>query len=163
MLSFISDKYIHIYTHTHIIYFSILIFSDRNIICTSRNKWFVKSTINDEHVRNKIIYILLDSFCNEFLEHAFFLFQFLLKDQSSYYNPIGEVDFYTFLYFRDFCHYITYNYIMTKFNNIIISYITIYKDSYLIFRLISLCGQINNIIFVKNGYEFNHRNGPVST
>ncbi|XP_070170436.1 repetitive organellar protein-like [Polyergus mexicanus] len=60
----------------------------QNIICTSRDKWYVKSTVNDEHVRKKIMCILLDSFCNEFLEYAFFLFQFLLKDQSSYYNPI---------------------------------------------------------------------------
>ncbi|XP_025263596.1 uncharacterized protein LOC105259189 [Camponotus floridanus] len=60
----------------------------QNIICTSRDRWHVNSTINDEYVRNKIICILLDLFCNEFLEYAFFLFQFLLKDQSSYYNPI---------------------------------------------------------------------------
>ncbi|XP_050448925.1 metacaspase-2-like isoform X3 [Cataglyphis hispanica] len=60
----------------------------QNIICTSCDKWYVKSTTNDKHVRNKIIDILFDSLCDEFLEHAFFLFQFLLKDQSSYYTPI---------------------------------------------------------------------------
>ncbi|XP_039314559.1 uncharacterized protein LOC105193856 isoform X2 [Solenopsis invicta] len=60
----------------------------KNIICTSRDKWYVRSTINDEHVRNKIMYILLDSFCNEFVEYAFCLFQFLLKDQCSQYYPI---------------------------------------------------------------------------
>ncbi|XP_018360746.1 PREDICTED: uncharacterized protein PF14_0093-like [Trachymyrmex cornetzi] len=60
----------------------------KNILRTSRDKWFVKSTVNDEHVRTKIMYILLDSFCNEFVEYAFFLFQFLLKDQSSQYYPI---------------------------------------------------------------------------
>ncbi|XP_067208947.1 putative histone-lysine N-methyltransferase 1 isoform X2 [Linepithema humile] len=65
----------------------------KNIICTSRAKWHVKSTINDELVRNKIMYILLDSFCNECFEHAFFLFQFLLKDQSSQYYPIGKIKF----------------------------------------------------------------------
>ncbi|XP_011056238.1 PREDICTED: uncharacterized protein LOC105147133 [Acromyrmex echinatior] len=60
----------------------------KNILYTSRDKWFVKSTVNDEHVRTKIIYMLLDSFCNEFVEYAFFLFQFLFKDQSSQYYPI---------------------------------------------------------------------------
>ncbi|XP_071563681.1 uncharacterized protein [Temnothorax nylanderi] len=60
----------------------------QNIICTSRDKWYVKSTINDERVRNKIMHILLDSFCNEFIEHAVFIFQFLLKDQYSQYYPI---------------------------------------------------------------------------
>ncbi|XP_011701501.1 PREDICTED: protein PFC0760c-like isoform X2 [Wasmannia auropunctata] len=62
--------------------------TDKNIICTSRHKWYVKSTINDESVRNKIIHILLDSFCNQFVEQAFFLFKFLLKDQCSQYYPI---------------------------------------------------------------------------
>ncbi|XP_011875751.1 PREDICTED: uncharacterized protein LOC105566399 isoform X2 [Vollenhovia emeryi] len=60
----------------------------QNIICTSRDKWYVQSTIDDERVRSKIMCILLDSFCNELVEHAFFLFQFLLKDQSSQYYPI---------------------------------------------------------------------------
>ncbi|XP_018352292.1 PREDICTED: uncharacterized protein LOC108754466 [Trachymyrmex septentrionalis] len=60
----------------------------KNILRTSRDKWFVKSTVNDEHVRIKIMYMLLDSFCNEFVEYAFFLFQFLFKDQSSQYYPI---------------------------------------------------------------------------
>ncbi|XP_071626837.1 uncharacterized protein [Temnothorax longispinosus] len=60
----------------------------QNIICTSRDKWYVKSTISDERVRNKIMHILLDSFCNEFIEHAVFIFQFLLKDQYSQYYPI---------------------------------------------------------------------------
>lgn len=110
--------YIYIYTytracaHTHtrshsiytcIVYFSVF-FSDQNIICTSRDRWHVNSTINDEYVRNKIICILLDSFCNEFLEYAFFLFQFLLKDQSSYYNPIGKINSYI-------CIFIFINYI----------------------------------------------------
>lgn len=80
--------------------FIINFFSDQNIICTNRDRWYVNSTVDDEHVRNKIICILLDSFCNEFLEYAFFLFQFLLKDQYSYYDPIGKVNFYIciFLY-----------------------------------------------------------------
>ncbi|KAL6262909.1 hypothetical protein P5V15_005698 [Pogonomyrmex californicus] len=61
---------------------------NKNIIYTSRDKWYVKSTINDEYVRSKIMLILLDSFCSEFVKRAFFLFQFLLKDQSSQYYPI---------------------------------------------------------------------------
>jgi len=39
--------------------------------------------------------MLLDSFCNEFVEYAFFLFQFLFKDQSSQYYPVGKVKFYS--------------------------------------------------------------------
>lgn len=74
--------------------FIINFFSDQNIICTNRDRWYINSTVNDEYVRNKIICILLDSFCNEFLEYAFFLFQFLLKDQSGYYNPIGKINSY---------------------------------------------------------------------
>lgn len=65
--------------------------SDKNIICTNRAMWRVKSTINDECVRNKMINILLDLLCNDFIEHAFFLFQYLLKDQSNRYHPIGKV------------------------------------------------------------------------
>ncbi|RLU22399.1 hypothetical protein DMN91_004677 [Ooceraea biroi] len=60
----------------------------KNIICTSRAKWHVASTVNDERIRNKIVHILLDVLCVEFTQHAFFLFQFLLKDQSSQYHPI---------------------------------------------------------------------------
>ncbi|XP_032691072.1 protein dopey homolog PFC0245c-like isoform X2 [Odontomachus brunneus] len=59
-----------------------------NIICTNRAKWRVRSTIHDEYVRNKLIYILLDSLCNNLIEYAFFLFTFLLRDQSSQFYPI---------------------------------------------------------------------------
>ncbi|XP_020287553.1 uncharacterized protein PF11_0213-like isoform X2 [Pseudomyrmex gracilis] len=60
-----------------------------NILSTSRSRWYVKSIVNDEDIRNKIIYILLDLLlCNEYIEHAFFLFRFLIVDQSSQYYPI---------------------------------------------------------------------------
>ncbi|XP_011149412.1 putative uncharacterized protein DDB_G0282133 isoform X3 [Harpegnathos saltator] len=62
--------------------------TDKKIICTSRDRWRVVSTIRDERVRNKLMYILLDSLCNGLTEHAFFLFTFLLKDQSSQFYPI---------------------------------------------------------------------------
>jgi len=44
------------------------------------------------------MYILLDLFCNEFIEHAFFLFQFLLKDQCSQYYPIGKLELYKHIF-----------------------------------------------------------------
>lgn len=69
----------------------MLIFSDKNIICTSRAKWRVMSTVHDEYIRNKLIYILLDSLCNGLIDHAFFLFTFLLKDQSNQFYPIGKM------------------------------------------------------------------------
>lgn len=81
-----------------LIYLFVLIFSAKNIICTSRDKWYVESTITDERVRKELMYILLDSFCNEFVEHAFFLFQFLLKDQCSQYYPIGKVESYRHIF-----------------------------------------------------------------
>ncbi|XP_014480408.1 PREDICTED: uncharacterized protein LOC106747425, partial [Dinoponera quadriceps] len=64
------------------------LFKNKNIICTSRAKWRVASTVHDEYVRNKLIYILLDSLCNGLIDHAFYLFTFLLKDQSSQFYPI---------------------------------------------------------------------------
>ncbi|KAL0129526.1 hypothetical protein PUN28_001648 [Cardiocondyla obscurior] len=60
----------------------------KSIIHTNCEKWRVENTIEDQHVRNKVMQILMDSLCNDFIEYAFFLFQFLLKDQSSQYYPI---------------------------------------------------------------------------
>lgn len=58
------------------------------------------------------MHILLDILCNEFIEHAFFLFQFLLRDQYSYYRPIGKVEFYMYIYSRDSLSYLYYKLII---------------------------------------------------
>ncbi|XP_015429186.1 PREDICTED: uncharacterized protein LOC107185923 [Dufourea novaeangliae] len=57
-------------------------------IYTTRNKWKVRNNEKDGHIRAQIISLLLDAFCETSPEYAFFLFKFLIVDQSSNYYPV---------------------------------------------------------------------------
>ncbi|KAK2585984.1 hypothetical protein KPH14_010557 [Odynerus spinipes] len=59
-----------------------------NIMCVDRNNWNVASNAEDFNLRTNIIRMLLDVLCTESPEHAFFMFQFLVKDQTSNFQPI---------------------------------------------------------------------------
>ncbi|XP_066586768.1 uncharacterized protein [Prorops nasuta] len=59
-----------------------------NIIFTNRDKWSVKSTSEDEIFRKFVMNLLLEMLCRSSVEHAFFLVEFLLKDQISCFYPI---------------------------------------------------------------------------
>ncbi|CAK9800425.1 hypothetical protein ANTQUA_LOCUS2445 [Anthophora quadrimaculata] len=71
--------------------FSLL--KQTNIIYTDPNKWKVKHNEEDSSIRSKIMTLLLDSLCKMFPEHAFFLFQFLILDQSGNFYPVDLVHF----------------------------------------------------------------------
>ncbi|XP_076761437.1 uncharacterized protein LOC143429647 [Xylocopa sonorina] len=63
-----------------------------NIISTNPNKWKVQSIEKDSAIRKQIITILLYTTSEMFPEYAFFLFEFLLTDQSSNFHPIDLTD-----------------------------------------------------------------------
>ncbi|CAK9823365.1 hypothetical protein ANTRET_LOCUS1725 [Anthophora retusa] len=71
--------------------FSLL--KQTNIIYTNPNKWKVKHNEEDSSIRSKIMTLLLDALCKMFLEHAFFLFEFLISDQYGNFYPIDLVHF----------------------------------------------------------------------
>ncbi|XP_053982924.1 MATH and LRR domain-containing protein PFE0570w-like isoform X2 [Hylaeus volcanicus] len=61
---------------------------ESNIIFTCRNKWKVRSNEKDNCARAQIMALLLNTFSNTSSKYAFFLFEFLMSDQSSNYFPI---------------------------------------------------------------------------
>nr|XP_046486411.1 uncharacterized protein LOC124220962 [Neodiprion pinetum] len=64
------------------------ILKQSNMFCTNPSKWLVTSNPNDERVRVMIINLLLDVLCQELPEQAFYIFTYLLGDQSRIYHPI---------------------------------------------------------------------------
>ncbi|XP_076625531.1 uncharacterized protein LOC143343955 isoform X2 [Colletes latitarsis] len=58
------------------------------IICTNRHEWEVQSTARDDYVRTQIMALLLDTLCDTSSSYAFYIFEFLLLDQSSNYYPV---------------------------------------------------------------------------
>lgn len=69
---------------------AFVLLKESNIISSNRQDWNVVSKPEDCYLRTKIIQILLDALCKESSENAFFMFQFLAKDQNNNYEPIGK-------------------------------------------------------------------------
>ncbi|XP_043250610.1 uncharacterized protein LOC122396358 [Colletes gigas] len=59
-----------------------------NIMCTNRDKWKVQSSAKDDYVRTQLMALLLDTLCDTSASYAFYIFEFLLLDQSSNYYPV---------------------------------------------------------------------------
>ncbi|XP_076231264.1 uncharacterized protein LOC143177284 [Calliopsis andreniformis] len=59
-----------------------------NIIYPDRNKWKPRNNAKDDYIRARIVALLLDAFCKFSLEYAFFLFEFLVINQSSNFYPV---------------------------------------------------------------------------
>ncbi|XP_014600002.1 PREDICTED: putative uncharacterized protein DDB_G0282499 [Polistes canadensis] len=69
---------------------AFMLLKESNIISSNHQDWNVLSKPEDCYLRTKIIQILLDALCKESSENAFFMFQFLAKDQNNNYEPIGK-------------------------------------------------------------------------
>ncbi|XP_043671202.1 MATH and LRR domain-containing protein PFE0570w-like isoform X2 [Vespula pensylvanica] len=67
---------------------AFMLLKQSNIISTNRKNWNVISNAEDYYLRTNIISILLDALCEESSEYAFFMFQFLVKDQVNSFEPI---------------------------------------------------------------------------
>ncbi|KAL2722286.1 putative histone-lysine N-methyltransferase 1 [Vespula squamosa] len=67
---------------------AFMLLKQSNIISTNRKNWNVVSNAEDYFLRTNIISILLDALCEESSEYAFFMFQFLVKDQVNRFEPI---------------------------------------------------------------------------
>ncbi|XP_046750004.1 serine-rich adhesin for platelets-like [Diprion similis] len=64
------------------------ILKQSNMFYTNRSKWLVTSNPNDERLRVMILSLLLDVLCQDLPEQAFYIFTYLLGDQSRIYHPI---------------------------------------------------------------------------
>ncbi|XP_012264370.2 uncharacterized protein LOC105690826 isoform X2 [Athalia rosae] len=64
------------------------ILKQNNMFYTKPDKWRVSSNPNDDLHRTVIIELLLDLLCQEFIEWAFYLFTYLLREQTHIYHPI---------------------------------------------------------------------------
>ncbi|KAL2741693.1 putative histone-lysine N-methyltransferase 1 [Vespula maculifrons] len=69
---------------------AFMLLKQSNIISTNRKNWNVVSNAEDYYLRTNIINILLDALCEQSSEYAFFMFQFLVKDQVNSFEPIGR-------------------------------------------------------------------------
>lgn len=62
------------------------------MFCTRRNKWQVDESIpNDEDYRVEVIVSLLRSLCDGYADHAYYIFTYILTEQTRIYLPIGNI------------------------------------------------------------------------
>ncbi|XP_076224089.1 uncharacterized protein LOC116433724 isoform X2 [Nomia melanderi] len=59
-----------------------------NIIYTYRGKWKVRNNVRDDDIRAQIVPVLLNMLCETSSKHAYYLFEFLIMNQSNNFYPI---------------------------------------------------------------------------